>query len=271
VNLIGDRALLAGYVKGTREIDASMVRRAAEEVGAPAPPGRRMRADWLLAGGVAAAALALAALWPTSAVQAPTLVATSSPPRAQAAPALDPRLEALLLSQPRDGTQEAAVAQVQGLWGDVPLERTAFRTHLDQIRRLDLPVVLEMFHPGRREACHLALVGLEGDEGVVASAGATLRVSAPALDRLWTRQAVFLWRDFDSLGGGADTVRSTAWAHGVLSRHGYLDASGDLPGAVARFQRDADLLPDGVVGSRTLMALYSLGEHPRPRLRGGAS
>ena len=271
VNLIGDRALLAGYVKGTREIDGAMVRRASAEVGAPPPPGGRLRRDWLVIGGAAAAALVLAALWPTSALQAPPVVATPPPPAAKAAPPLDSRLEAMLLSQPREGTLEAAVAQVQALWGNVPLERTAFRTHLDQIRRLDLPVVLEMFHPGRREPAHLALLRLEGDEAVVTAGGVTLRVAAPALDRLWTRQAVFPWRDFDSLGGGADTARSAAWAQGVLSRRGYLDASPDLFGAVARFQRDADLLPDGVVGSRTLMALYSLGDYPRPRLRGTAS
>ena len=272
VNLIGDRALLAGYVKGTRDIDAAMVRRAAAEVGAPPPPGPRVHREWLAVGGAVAAALVLAAFWPTSAVQAPSVVAIP-PPVASPSPAQvqDPRLEAMLLAQPRDGTLEAAVAQVQSLWGPVPLERTAFRSHMDQVRRLDLPVVLEVFHPARREACHLALLGLEGDAAMVASGGATLSVPVSALDRLWTRQAVFLWRDFDSLGGGTDTARAAAWAQGVLSRHGYQEAGPDLFGAVARFQKDADLLPDGVVGSRTLMALYSLGDFPRPRLHGGAS
>jgi general secretion pathway protein A len=273
VNLIGDRALLAGYVKGTRQIDAAMARRAAAEVGNPPPSAPRVRRAWLAAVGAAAAALLVAVLWPMSAVQAPTAVATPPPPLPPPpAPAsVDPSLEALLLEQPAGGTLEAAAAQVQAVWGGGPLERTAFRTHLDQVRRLDLPVVLEMFHPGRREACHLALLRLEGDDAVVASGGAPLRVGIAALDRLWTRQAVFLWRDFDSLGGGTDTARAAAWAQGVLSRHGYLDAGPDLLGAIARFQREADLYPDGVVGSRTLMALYSLGDYPRPHLKGGAS
>ena len=43
------------------------------------------------------------------------------------------------------------------------LERTALRTHMDQVRRLDLPAVLEMFHPGRADTCYLALLRIEGD------------------------------------------------------------------------------------------------------------
>ena len=57
INLVCDRALLAGYVAGSREIDASMVRRAASEVLAarPAHPRRRQAA---MAAGVAMAAFA---------------------------------------------------------------------------------------------------------------------------------------------------------------------------------------------------------------------
>jgi general secretion pathway protein A len=273
LNLIGDRALLAGYVQGTREIDAAMVRRAAREVGAPPPTGPPLRREWVAALGVALAALLAVVFWPTSAVQAPTLVATPPPaPTLAAAAAVDPQLESMLLAEPTEGGLEASAAQVQALWGGgAPLQRTAFRTHLDQVRRLDLPVVLEMFHPGRREPCHLAVLRLEGEDAVVSAGGATLRVPLPALDRLWTRQAVFLWRDFDSVGGGTDTSRGAAWAQGVLSRHGYEEAGPDLARAIVRFQREADLLPDGVVGSRTLMALYSLGDYPRPHLKGSAS
>jgi murein L,D-transpeptidase YcbB/YkuD len=52
---------------------------------------------------------------------------------------------------------------------------------------------------------------------------------------------------------------------------GYLRGEPDLAGAVARFQRDAELAADGVIGARTLMTLYSRAQYPRPRLGGGAS
>ena len=41
--------------------------------------------------------------------------------------------------------------------------------------------------------------------------------------------------------------------------------------AVARFQRDAQLTADGVLGNRTVMSLYTRGHYPRPRLSGGTS
>jgi hypothetical protein len=143
---------------------------------------------------------------------------------------------------------------------------------MDQVRRLDLPTVLEMFHPGRSDTCYLALLRIEGDQAVVSTgSGAPMRVPLADVDRLWTRQAVFLWRDYDSLSGGADPARTAAWARETLSRMGYLRDEADLTGAVARFQRDAELAADGVIGARTLMTLYSRAPYPRPRLAGGAS
>jgi hypothetical protein len=137
------------------------------------------------------------------------------------------------------------------------------------VRRLDLPVVLEMFHPGRRDTCYLALLRLEGDQAVVSTgSGAPVRVRVSDLDRLWTRQALFLWKDFDALGAATDPGRTEAWARDALGRLGYIGRDVDLAGAVTRFQRDAELAADGVIGSRTLMTLYSLGRYPRPRLSG---
>src|SRR5262249_33262439 len=113
------------------------------------------------------------------------------------------RLEGLLRTAPRDGSFRAAVGRVGALWRTEPLEQTAPRTHLDQVRRFDLPVVLEMFHPARRDTCFLALLSLDGDTALVAVGDArTLRVPVSALDRLWTRDATFLWRDFDAVGRG---------------------------------------------------------------------
>ena len=127
-----------------------------------------------------------------------------------------------------------------------------------------------MFHPTRRDTCYLALLRLEGDQAVVAGAdGAPLRVPVSELDRWWTRQAIFLWRDFDL--ARSDPDHTAAWARESLGRLGYLGQDTDLPAAVARFQRDAQLTADGVLGNRTLMSLYTRGRYPRPSLGGGAS
>jgi hypothetical protein len=127
-----------------------------------------------------------------------------------------------------------------------------------------------MFHPTRRDTCYVALLRLEGDQAVVAGAdGAPLRVPVSELDRWWTRQAIFLWRDFDL--ARSDPDRTAAWARESLGRLGYLGQDTDLPAAVARFQRDAQLTADGVLGNRTVMSLYTRGRYPRPSLSGGAS
>jgi hypothetical protein len=140
-----------------------------------------------------------------------------------------------------------------------------------QLKRLDLPVILEMFHPARRDSCYVALLHLEGGQAVLSSGGMTLRVSVSEVDRLWTRQALFLWRDFDSLGVPGDPVRTGVWARQKLSHLGYPGGEANLAGAVARFQQDQELAADGVIGSRTLMTLYSLVPYARPRLQSGAS
>jgi len=281
INLICDRALLAGYVQGVRVVDAPMVRRAAREVkGASTPePLRRYAA---LAALTAAAVIAGLGLWhgrsssapvdaaPAAAVPAAAPVTTPpapSPTTASASPVLSP----VLLALDHGRSFDAAVGQVQALWGPDSLERTTLRTHMEQVRRLNLPVVLEMFHPARRDTCYLALLHLDGDQAVVAVDGSPLRVPLAEVDRLWTRQAVFLWRDFDAVTPASDPSRTNAWVRQALARLGYPAPEPDLALAVARFQQDADLAADGVIGARTLMTLYSRSQYPRPRLTGGAS
>lgn len=270
VNLICDRALLAGYVAATRTIERPMVRRAAAEV-AGTPRSLRLRPALLaVVAGLAALGLATPfALRGGSTSAAPAAaIPVAAVPAAASTPDGGHALDPVVLSLDRAGSLRAALGEVQALWGGAALERTPLRTHLDQLRRLDLPVVLEMFHPARRDTCYLALVRIEGDDALVsAGSGAPLRVPLRELDRLWTRQALFLWRDFDALAQGADTARTTAWTRDSLARLGYHGLDVDLAGAVSRFQRDAELAADGVIGSRTIMTLYSLGRYERPRLR----
>jgi hypothetical protein len=56
-----------------------------------------------------------------------------------------------------------------------------------------------------------------------------------------------------------------------LGRLGHSVSASGPAATIAEFQRQSDLSPDGILGTRTLMALYSRGPYPRPRLAGGAS
>jgi general secretion pathway protein A len=281
INLVCDRALLAGYVRGTRVIEPDMVRRAATEAIGERKTGPELHH---YAAAIIGALVLAGLVWglafprPLSAPEpaanpVPVNAQPASPPSSllipspppSPAPGASSQLEARLFALPRETSFDAAAARVQGLWGEGSLERTALRTHLPQVRRLDLPAVLEMFHPARRDTCFVALLGMQGDTAYVAAGGESmLQVALPELDRFWTRNAVFLWRDFDSLASEANLAR-TVWARSQLQRLGYSSA-GDVTEAVGRFQRDSELIADGVVGSRTLMTLYSRGPWPRPRL-----
>jgi hypothetical protein len=87
------------------------------------------------------------------------------------------------------------------------------------------------------------------------------------IDRLWTRQALFLWRDAEALSGRAGDGRLEAWARETLRQLGYLDDGVTFTDAVKAFQHATELTVDGIIGSQTLMALYSLADYPRPRLQ----
>jgi general secretion pathway protein A len=280
INLVCDRSLLAGYVAGTRTITADMVRRAASEVRGEEEQKRwkPQRMALLGSGMVVAAALAMALLLPRT-LQAPTAppspLPTAPPSTAAAlptpapAPPFSERLEVAVLETNRLSSFRGALARLEGIWDRPRLQRTSLRTSLEQVRRLDLPAVLEMFHPGRKDTCFLALVGLDGQTAVVTlDDRPPFKVPAAQLDQLWTREAIFLWPDDGRLV--SDPRRAEAWARDTLERLGY--ARGPSLGlALEEFQRDSQLIADGVVGMRTLMTLYSRGSDPRPRLKSGDS
>jgi general secretion pathway protein A len=284
INLICDRALLAGYVQGNRTVEAAMVRRASREVRGEGHVSR-LPMRYALVGAAALTALALLVVLPalhetpattasarTQAVAAEPVSAATAATAAAAptTPATSP-LEPMLLSLGHDVSFGAAAAAIQAMWGPVRLERTALRTHLDQVRQLDFPVILEMFHPARRETTHLALIAIENDRALIVGGDVRIAVPLADVDRLWTRNAVFLWHDFESLASDRGDIRTTAWAMSELGRLGYSARATEPRLTVASFQRDYNLSPDGILGERTLLAIYSHGPYKRPRLSGGFS
>jgi general secretion pathway protein A len=267
VNLVCDRALLAGFVAGSRSIDRGMVRRAAREL---SPPVTSRRPAWL-AGTLALAALGIAGLlWFPAASTQPTSLATHAAEAPQESrPAGPSELERLLPALSRDDSLDDASAAILERWGPGPITRTSLRGGADLLRRLDLPVVLELFHPARPDTCFVALLGLDGPSADILAGKRRLRVAWAELDQRWTRQAVVLWRDFDGVVGPGSSAAPLDWTRKRLHALGYREA--DLGAAIERFQRESGLVPDGVAGARTVMTLYSRGPLPRPRLAGATS
>jgi hypothetical protein len=148
------------------------------------------------------------------------------------------------------------------------------RAHFEQLRRINLPAILEMFHTSRNDTCFTALLRLEEDSAVVSfSPGDELRVPIEAIERFWARRAHVFWKDFEELGevGPGDT-RAETWVKKSLAKLDYLTGEVEpvedaMRAGIAQFQSSAFLVADGVAGPRTRMALYSLsGLYTMPRL-----
>ena len=276
------RGLRAGDAHDRR----GMVRRAAREAmrRAAAPTAAR---GALPAGALAAAARARRALGGGARAARPSPAAAppaAAPLRRRRRPrprAGRPRPRSPLepvAARPASATRSLRGALARGAG---PLGRRArssappLRTHLDQVRRLDLPVVLEMFHPARRDTCYRRAAAPRGRTGAGRARARARRCACPLaeLDRLWTRQAVVpvagLRRARRAARRGArGRLGARRASAGSATRGGDRTSRAPSP----RFQRDAELAADGVIGARTLMTLYSRGRYPRPRLpEGGAS
>ena len=272
LNLLCDRALLAGYVQGVRVISAAHMRRAAAElIDRPVSRGAP-RLLLFSALGVCVLAIALASFGLLR--RSPPVAHSSSGPVAPtvATPAPDPpsahQAEARL-SQDSELSSADALRAVEALWSVRPLSVTELTTHLEQLRRLDLPAVLEMAQPTQRRATFLALVTLSGDNAVVvAGSGRELTVPVHEIEKHWTHRALIPWPAGALLKAGADPVQRAQAARSALARLAY-DVS-DLDRAVRRFQIETDLVSDGTIGPRTLLAMYALSEHDRPKLNRGA-
>ena len=269
VNLVCDRSLLAGYVRNTRRITSGMVRQAAKEVEGDQPRGPARWHHGLVAAGLTVA-LAVLAFWllprgaqaPDVSTMPPVAVATPAPaPTPTPAPPRSASLDELVRTLPREASFASAAARVQAAWGATRLARATLRTQLDQLRAFDLPAVVELSHPSRRDTCFAALLRLdERSAGVAIGSEPEFEVPLSQLDGLWTQDAVVWWPE--NAAATLDPVRT-------LSGLGF--AQPDLAAAVASFQQQASLVADGQLGPRTRMALFARSAQDRPRLsRGGA-
>jgi general secretion pathway protein A len=305
INLVCDRALLAGYVLEKSEIDRSVVRRAVKELGtAPAQPERRgffrlgplgVRTAWLsLAALVALGAVYLA----RGGVRFPASLpfAGGSSGSAENAPTpeeANQHFQLRLLTLSPEISRRAAAAVLLERWGirlgggisaisalqEMPslaerasLQYSELETTLDQLQAFDLPAVLEVVHPSQESVLFLTLTGLDADSAVVHFApGDFLRVPTEVLGRFWNGRARMFWRDFDELEG-SDAPRRLAWAGARLATLGMLPSEeaptpAELQDAVKKLQERVYLQPDGDLGEETRMALYSLSGYQMPRLR----
>lgn len=319
INLVCDRALLAGFVTGRREISGKVIRRAAKEL--EQVQGHRPAARWYHSwrargalGGLFLAALALAFRpeaqrlfpWTSGSDEIVHEVVAEDEPAPQpnrdssagleedraGTEELESRLRTLSRALSLRGSAGALLARwglamggdvaaftgeetLRSIGGRAGLEVTELRTHVGQLRRLNLPTVLELFHTARSDTCFATLVRLDDRTAVLSfGPGDELRVPLSSLERYWTRRAHVFWKDFEQLDTlGPKDPQVVAWVEERLQELGFWSDEGDafphgLQAALARFQSTSFLVADGIAGPRTRMSLYSLsGLYAMPRLQ----
>lgn len=262
LNVIAERALLAGYARDAAVIDAKLVEAAANEV-LPAATKRRWW-PWLTAvAGMATIAL-VAMQWRTAPAPSPASapakamagVSPAATPRSSPAPARTGSLDAAALTQLLGATGDTPVPAWQAVLARWKLPADSItvdpagpctpaadevhcvqgRARLDVLLALDRPALLRLQAGGAR--AWALLLGADARKARLRIGARTFDLDRLLLQSHWNGEFVALW------AGRATPPPSAA--------------------EIAAFQNARGLPADGVAGPLTLMALA--GDAPGPRL-----
>ena len=296
LNVIAERALLAGYARDAASIDARLVDAAADEV---LPPRARRRWPWLAAGAVVAVVAAGALLWPrlsprpasattANAVAMPSTAA--APAVATPAPPPVPTLQADALAALIGATGDTPVPAWQhllSLWslpGDAitvdpagPCAAAASAdvhcvsgrsNRLEALVALDRPLLLRLAD-GEASAWAL-LLGADARRARVRIGSRTVDLDRALLQARWDGRYAALWRGPAALatapgvgdaGPAVDWIRARLPTAAAAAAGTPYDAA--LRDAVRTLQAARGLPADGIAGPLTLMALASDDAGPR--------
>ena len=285
INVIADRALMAGYAREQQSIGERLVDRSADET----LPGHarywaRRYARWVLA------ALILVALGvfgtralnkepdPTpvaSAVVAPADSVQSGVDRLQAELANPPETElstlTQLLSRWQVGSDEVSVRAAARCLPVIAPGINCLRGHgtLEQVVRFDRPLILILGnsdHP-----VHALLQGAGHSKVQLDVAGDSITLPRSALAQFWSGDFIAVWRVPVAITGSlrlGDAGPGVAWAKQNLNHldggadaetgPAYFDA--ELQERVRKLQLAYAIQADGIIGPETLFALSALDE-----------
>jgi general secretion pathway protein A len=297
INVICDRALLGAYVQGLDRIDRKTLKQAAREVLGREGPWRRWSSVYQT--GVAFLLLFLAALgtgvllywygpWPEP-LPAP---ATASRP----AEANSRKVAKSVLVWPgalsAEQTRRSAHRVLLALWhmedkaGELCGQADAQglrclqgRDSLASLRLMNKPAVL-ILADEKKGPYYVTLTALQGKAATVAVGSETRVVDLDEINRNWSGEYLLLWRVPPAYRGKlqeGDRGPMVIWLkkHLALAQGRTLPAEADALfdrdclREVKKFQLAAGLVPDGIVGTRTIVPLSALTGSGDPVLHSG--
>jgi general secretion pathway protein A len=298
INIIADRALVAGYAADADKIGMATVHTAANEVRGTTGEKRMSGPQWVLI-----LTLVAVVLWglagqqepvvepvvpaATEAVEAavPEPVVSEPEPDLEPVPTGPPPLDSEALAE-LNGSAWAAMA---GMWGrsddqanlrQLCLEKqgsgfTCLRIQgsWNKIRQLGLPVILEL---PVDESGYALLAGFNGRQAILAGDGRDVAVSMDDLENYWLGTFLVVWPQADdwprelSVGDSGTAVVLVKTMASEL-QFSFSDPANDLFDEpfklwIQAFQRRSGLLDDGIIGPETLVYLMAPGI-ANPRLQ----
>jgi len=155
-----------------------------------------------------------------------------------------------------------------------------FSGNLGVLLRMDYPAALELSLPGVRGKRFVSLVGVKDEHLMIdPPIGGRNSLSFSEIEKYWSGQAFFLWKDSLNLAKNASagsTGDGIKEVQGLLREAGAYDKpltgiyNADTLSAVKEFQASRGIEQDGIVGAKTLMHLYrSIDRFQAPRLTQG--
>ncbi len=297
INVIAERALLAGYARDASGIDAKLVDLAADEV-LPPPPARR---HWPWFAGAAVIAVAAAGAW-WWLQRTPRMPRAPAPPPAAAAKPVPAPAAAASAAPVIESLDAPALTQWLGATGDTPLPAWQHllamwrlpaqaitvdpagpctpaadqpEVHcvdgrlagLDPLLALDRPLLLRL-REGNASAWAL-LLGADARNARVRIGARTADLDRVLLQARWTGEYAALWQGPAFLATPpqpGDTGVAVDWLRARVPDAAAADGTRydtTLQRAVRALQQARGLPADGIAGPLTLMAL---ADPPGPRL-----
>jgi len=263
INIIADRALLAGYAAEMEQIDASTVRAAALEVAgeeAPLQPSR-LRGALAFSGVALLVCLGLGFVWVLSTIDRPERESVRPVwqeilmPEA-AYPGWDDGASLWARVQP----ETVAAACQSGAMVESGVACLSLRGNWGYIEQVDMPVLLVLHGPGEHR---LLLVGLSEDTVIVRHQGQDHEIPKSQLERFWRGEFLVVWPDDGQLWQREDVAPAVAEAKALAQAHPSDPWQGslgerydqDFEDWVVAFQTNHALKNDGVIGPATRLFL----------------
>lgn len=286
INLLCDRALLGAFARGETRVTRGLLRQAAAEVFGTDQLGLWQRSrpvlGWLVGGLLLVACGAAVAAGYLKWQERATEVVGLTPP-AVAEPTSPPVLveEPKKAELPSAGSELSAYQALFARWGlayqpETPgmycrdaalngLGCLARKGSLRNLQHLNRPAVLVLYPQGDRPI-YAALISSSESEVQLVIAGKTLVLAPKTLEQAWLGEFTLFWRlppGFEGemkLGDRSPTVTWLGQALASLQGKPLLPKSDLLfdeamAAEVKRFQIQAGLVPDGIVGPQTLIHL----------------